>query len=1648
MSCLRILFILSLTLNVLAIECTGDQVYFKYYKQSGAQYANEESFEIYSGNSKIFTSPVFANGELRINEHCLSSAVNNQYTIKLKDSGGDSWYSGSWLIIEGEYGNRVFKNMLTDESEEEYTLSLYYAVQKYSSWKMTSGSVTGSWTEYNYNDASWNQVTLGSSISSVSGTQYFRKTFAGLVNMAAYEISLNYRCGIKVYINGIEEISDNMSADSTASGCYSTTSYHSYIRPGIEVTNAQSILAIEVHYMDNEAHDVDFDTYVALMASTVTDDTCFIYPYDVTLTTEQGSNVDNIFDFSFSTAFTATDTQLPTSVTYDLQGAIPFINSIRVWPYTAPTTAPNSFTLQGSTTATTWNDVLTVSNAIYQSNEYHIMSSLFYGNLYNKYRLQITGSSAMTGLNAYEVQPVICSLQIPSTITFEDSPYSFYAVYHHVLIQPSISEFTNCVVTPALPTGLTMDATTCTVTGKSLTPHTLSMYTVTSTMNSHTYTGTFQLEIIECSGTLIDLVRTYYGNAAYEGFEVVDAVSETTVFAVPINSGQISNLEWHHTLCLPNEKYIINTSCTLNYWQPASYLYVNSVLETGDYETIIRIKHDINTGLDTTHTINVRYLVKPMESWFYKMGEVPSNWYGSDTSGWQSSTFGSFPDSTNQIQLYKKTFTVTSLTDVAGIVISLRYQYGVIIYLNNHEAFRIGVTGDLSTSSMATTSLTDANYRQVSLPIRTIRIGDTPSVDYVTTGTNTIAIALVAINPTVKASSFDCSIRLMGDSSVSRTFNYVTTYSNVYGSPVWIFSQYYTISVYYYTCTDNYLQINFDDDRHEWISSVIVKLHYQQELEQPRQFVIKARNNGDSEWTTLRNVTGLTWSQMAQRNRIWLANNKAYNQYRFENFATGNPDVCSWKIGMIDLFSDATTVEVPALSYENTSIYKDIEMAELYPSSDHFTDYTITPALPQGIALDYSTGAISGTATQESALQTYTVSAKKFTGEPVSTQFSLAVEICTGGKSLITLVVRTDNWPAEGSYKLYRGKDTTTLPISQIDKFKIKAALNFEDFCLQDDIYTLVLFDSYSDGWVNPGGYYMSVDVGALKFETGHFPSVANVTNYFSSYLPFQVEYSDWKIYKNTQSIAENWNTIEFDDSTWETVKAAQIGTSEAITVYIRKEMNIPDINDYQVLNVRVKYTGGIVAFFNGRKVARFNLADEYDSQTQSIVIHDANTFSMFHVILPITGGVTGKNVMSFEVHRPVDHSSAEPVVFDATAIFGVNPCSIALDSTSNIVGSTGGSISDLNLLFDLSPETFGGLNNVVNSYVQWTIENLEGTKFNSFAVENVNTITGLGFSLYGRLKEVNEDFLSMFNSVGLTLHDRMREKWSVPAGVASFKQFKWEIDHASSASPTFSSLLFQYCRPTTTGVCPGVGDYPSVAEGEISPGPCDYGFRGYSYRECVDGVLGAVKNDMCDYKIPTNMRYEDRIVLVVNTQSTIAAPIYQNIITEFYLDENTSLPQGLTLDATTGAITGVPTEEMGLKSFTIYGKNPKGVTYAILNLSIRKGECMAEGNFPKTYAGETAVFECSTLGSYVGTQKRTCVLGTKDGEWQKIQGLCMPVAVMIILILIVIIIIAIVVFIVLRITRRKKAVKGVKGKAKTQVPAKGAEKAKKEVKV
>ena len=100
-------------------------------------------------------------------------------------------------------------------------------------------------------------------------------------------------------------------------------------------------------------------------------------------------------------------------------------------------------------------------------------------------------------------------------------------------------------------------------------------------------------------------------------------------------------------------------------------------------------------------------------------------------------------------------------------------------------------------------------------------------------------------------------------------------------------------------------------------------------------------------------------------------------------------------------------------------------------------------------------------------------------------------------------------------------------------------------------------------------------------------------------------------------------------------------------------------------------------------------------------------------------------------------------------------------------------------------------------------------------------------------------------------------------------------------------------------------------------------------------------------------------------------------------MQESTPLPDGLKIDVTTGEISGIPATTMDTQTFTVRGKNPKGETFVAITIAVRKGRCPPEGVFERTPVGEVAVYQCSLQGSYVGTQKRACVLGKKDGEWQ-----------------------------------------------------------------
>ena len=154
----------------------------------------------------------------------------------------------------------------------------------------------------------------------------------------------------------------------------------------------------------------------------------------------------------------------------------------------------------------------------------------------------------------------------------------------------------------------------------------------------------------------------------------------------------------------------------------------------------------------------------------------------------------------------------------------------------------------------------------------------------------------------------------------------------------------------------------------------------------------------------------------------------------------------------------------------------------------------------------------------------------------------------------------------------------------------------------------------------------------------------------------------------------------------------------------------------------------------------------------------------------------------------------------------GVNECLPVLDSYSAV-----NAMNNKEDLLRLSPTLFGSIPNEVGSYLWWTVENLEGSKWNRFALQTNEDEELFGFSVYGCYESVDE-YTSMLFMTDPTLPERDRKAWPVPVGVAGFKQLKFEVDAVANTDVVTNAYILQFCKSSSTGSCPAMGEYPSVA--------------------------------------------------------------------------------------------------------------------------------------------------------------------------------------------------------------------------------------------
>ena len=273
------------------------------------------------------------------------------------------------------------------------------------------------------------------------------------------------------------------------------------------------------------------------------------------------------------------------------------------------------------------------------------------------------------------------------------------------------------------------------------------------------------------------------------------------------------------------------------------------------------------------------------------------------------------------------------------------------------------------------------------------------------------------------------------------------------------------------------------------------------------------------------------------------------------------------------------------------------------------------------------------------------------------------------------------------------------------------------------------------------------------------------------------------------------------------------------------------------------------------------------------------------------------------------------------------------------------------------------------------------------------------------------------------TVQERRRSAWSVAVGVGGYRRFRYVTDVAATNALVLSAHFFLYCK-NRGAICPAIGDFPAVSEGQISPSECPDGFRGYTYRICRNGVLGDVKTDMCKYKTPSNFKYGNpHMTLVRDLPATSGAPTFKNIVTGFDILPPT-LPKGLRFNSKTGVISGTPRSVSSTTEYTVFAHNPDASATTSITIAVRKGYCQPEGPFLETEVGETAIYDCGLRGKYVGIRRQSCVLGEKDGVWTEPSGYCMPIfGVVSIMVVFVLVLTTVSVFI-MRIMKKRNALR------------------------
>lgn len=258
-----------------------------------------------------------------------------------------------------------------------------------------------------------------------------------------------------------------------------------------------------------------------------------------------------------------------------------------------------------------------------------------------------------------------------------------------------------------------------------------------------------------------------------------------------------------------------------------------------------------------------------------------------------------------------------------------------------------------------------------------------------------------------------------------------------------------------------------------------------------------------------------------------------------------------------------------------------------------------------------------------------------------------------------------------------------------------------------------------------------------------------------------------------------------------------------------------------------------------------------------------------------------------------------------------------------------------------------------------------------------------------------------------------------------------YTITARNQRSSTTATVTITVEAASCTGMVNMNGQAVTVANGATLDAPCLDGYDGTAKRTCNDGVYSAIDYATCIAKKPTDLAYSvSTYSLTQNEVLSTGRPLYGNIITSFSVSP--SLPEGLSIDETTGIISGTATTLAPSQVYTITGSNKDASETTTITLEVVLPSCQGTAEFASVAVGESSTYDCSRE-KYSGQMTRRCVLVDGKAQWEAPDTYCQKDPNYTVLIIGIVVLVVCIILLIVALTKSSKS----KGSKKPKKAAK-----------